>query len=52
VQQLQEGKGVQLDTAIVDAFLHAFPDLTALPLPTPAFHPVRLPAHAVDARRA
>jgi putative two-component system response regulator len=52
VRELQEGKGVQFDTPLVEAFLRAFPDLSALPLPTPTFNPVRLPAHAVDARRA
>jgi putative two-component system response regulator len=52
VRELQEGRGVQFEPACVDAFLHAFPDLAALPLPTPQFNPVRLPARAVEARRA
>jgi putative two-component system response regulator len=52
VRELQENKGVQFDPRIVDAFLHAFPDVAALPLATPKLNPVRLPAHAVEARRA
>ncbi|HXQ28313.1 MAG TPA: HD domain-containing phosphohydrolase [Gemmatimonadales bacterium] len=52
VRELQDGKGVQFDTVVVDAFLAAFADVTALPLPTPRLHPVRLPAHALEARRA
>ncbi|HUK22709.1 MAG TPA: HD domain-containing phosphohydrolase [Gemmatimonadales bacterium] len=52
VRELQEGKNVQFDEQIVDAFLRAFPDLTALPLATPQLNPVRLPARAVEARRA
>jgi hypothetical protein len=52
VRELQEGKNVQFDEQIVDAFLRAFPDMTALPLATPQLNPVRLPARAVEARRA
>jgi putative nucleotidyltransferase with HDIG domain len=52
VRELQEGKGVQFEPQCVEAFLRAFPDVAALPLPTPQFNPVRLPAHAVEARRA
>jgi len=52
VRELQEGKGVQYEPKVVDAFLRAFPDLSALPLATPARNPVRLPARALEARRA
>jgi putative two-component system response regulator len=52
LRELQDGKGVQFDGVVVDAFLAAFADMNALPLPTPGLHPVRLPAQAVEARRA
>ena len=51
VRELQEGKDVQFDVRVVEAFLQAFPD-AGLPLATPQLNPVRLPAHAVEARRA
>jgi putative nucleotidyltransferase with HDIG domain len=51
VRELQEGKGVQFDPALVDAFLHAFPDASALPLSTPQLNPVRLPVRAAEAQR-
>src|SRR5213593_1151694 len=50
VQELKEGRGVQFDPQAVDAFLAAFPDLSALPVPTPAVRPLHLPA-LPDARR-
>lgn len=52
VRELEEGKGVQFDPQAVEAFLHAFPDMATLPVPTPEFRPLRLPARAVAARRA
>ncbi|HUL04325.1 MAG TPA: HD domain-containing phosphohydrolase [Gemmatimonadales bacterium] len=51
VRELQEGKGVQFDPVLVDAFLHAFPDPSALPLATPQLSPVRLPLRATEAQR-
>jgi putative two-component system response regulator len=51
-RELEDGKGVQFDGVVVDAFLAAFADVTELPLPTPRLNPVRLPAHALEARRA
>jgi cyclic di-GMP phosphodiesterase len=35
IQELRDGRGVQFDPAVVDAFLHAFPEPTALPISTP-----------------
>jgi len=52
VRELNEWRGVQFEPSVVDAFLRAFPDLGALPLPTPTRNRVRLPAHALEARRA
>ncbi len=52
VRELQDGKGVQFEPQLVEAFLSAFHDVAALPLPTPTFNPVHLPARAVAARRA
>src|SRR2546427_4966407 len=50
LQELEEGKGKQFHPPAVDAFLAAFPDLSALPVPTPAVRPLHLPA-LPDARR-
>jgi len=52
VRELHECKGVQFDPVLVDAFLQAFADRNALPLPTPQFNRVRMPVRAVEARRA
>ena len=50
--ELEEGKGVQFDTAIVDGFRRAFPEVGSLPIPTPQLQPLRLPVRAMEARRA
>jgi response regulator RpfG family c-di-GMP phosphodiesterase len=50
--ELEEGKGIQFDPAIVDAFRHAFPEVGSLPIPTPQLQPLRLPVRAMEARRA
>jgi len=52
VRELQEGKGVQFDPQIVDAFLQAFSDASVLPLPTPQLSRVRIPARSLEARPA
>lgn len=52
LRELEARKMVQFDPEIVDAFLKAFPVAEALPLPTPPLRPLRLPAPAMDARRA
>ena len=52
LQELEAGQGVQFDVRAVDAFRRAFPEVTALPIPTPEPRPLRLPARAVEARRA
>lgn len=51
VQELEEGKGIQFDPAIVAAFQQAFPELGSLPIPTPQMQPLRLPVRAMEARR-
>jgi putative nucleotidyltransferase with HDIG domain len=51
VRELQAGKTVQFDPRAVEGFLRAFPDVGALPLPTPKLTPARLPARATEARR-
>ncbi|MGH6691947.1 MAG: HD-GYP domain-containing protein, partial [Gammaproteobacteria bacterium] len=50
--ELEEGKGVQFDGDIVNAFLKAFAETTTLPIPTPQLQPLRLPTRAMEARRA
>jgi len=50
--ELEEGKGIQFDAAIVDAFRRAFPEVGSLPIPTPQLQPLRLPVRAMEARRA
>jgi HD-GYP domain-containing protein (c-di-GMP phosphodiesterase class II) len=52
MEELEAGKGVQFDPAIVEGFAGAFPDMGALPLPTPQLSPLRLPRRAMEARRA
>lgn len=50
--ELEQGRGVQFDAGAVDAFLRAFTEHGALPIPTPQLQPLRLPSRAMDARRA
>ena len=52
MKELEEGKGVQFDADIVEAFKRAFPELGSLPIPTPQLQPLRLPVRAMEARRA
>ncbi len=52
MHELEQGKGVQFDAQIVDAFLRAFAEGAALPIPTPQLQPLRLPTRAMEARRA
>ena len=52
MRELEEGKDVQFDAEIVKAFLRAFSEDTALPIPTPQLQPLRLPTRAMEARRA
>lgn len=52
MRELEEWKGVQFDTTIVNAFLRAFAENTSLPIPTPQLQPLRLPTRAMEARRA
>ncbi len=52
MRELEEGKGVQFDGDIVNAFLKAFAENTTLPIPTPQLQPLRLPTRAMEARRA
>src|SRR6266566_2269634 len=50
IRELEVGKGVQFDPSVVDAFLAAFPDITALPVASPRVRPLRLPVSAVKVR--
>ena len=52
MRELEEGRGVQFDAEIVSAFMRAFAEDTALPIPTPQLQPLRLPTRAMEARRA
>jgi putative nucleotidyltransferase with HDIG domain len=52
MRELEEGRGVQFDAEIVNAFLRAFAEDTSLPIPTPQLQPLRLPTRAMEARRA
>jgi len=52
IKELEEGKGIQFDVDIVEAFKRAFPELSSLPIPTPQLQPLRLPVRAMEARRA
>jgi response regulator RpfG family c-di-GMP phosphodiesterase len=52
MKELEEGKGIQFDADIVEAFKRAFPELGSLPIPTPQLQPLRLPVRAMEARRA
>ena len=50
IRELEEGKGVQFDPSVVDAFLAAFPDITALPVASPRVRPLHLPVSALKVR--
>lgn len=52
MHELEQGKRVQFDPEVVDAFLQAFAGQAALPIPTPQLQPLRLPIRAMEARRA
>jgi response regulator RpfG family c-di-GMP phosphodiesterase len=52
MEELEAGRGIQFDPAIVDGFVRAFPESGALPIPTPQLSPLRLPNRAMEARRA
>jgi len=51
LDELRAGKGRQFDPGAVDAFLHAFPEIRRLPIPTPERQVLR-PSGARRARRA
>jgi len=51
LQELEDGKGVQFDPEVVQAFLAAFPDKAALPVATPEVQPLHLPVAPLEARR-
>src|SRR5262245_61038020 len=52
IHELEHGKSVQFDPAVVDAFCQAFVGNLALPIPTPQLQPLRLPTPAMEASRA
>lgn len=52
LQELVAGKGIQFAPDAVHGFLRAFPEVSTLPIPTPELRPLRLPALAMEARRA
>jgi HD-GYP domain-containing protein (c-di-GMP phosphodiesterase class II) len=52
MRELEEGKGIQFDPDIVDAFLRAYQEGASLPIPTPQLQPLRLPMRVMEARRA
>ncbi|PYO94901.1 MAG: two-component system response regulator [Gemmatimonadetes bacterium] len=52
MRELEEGKGIQFDPDIVNAFLRAFQEGASLPIPTPQLQPLRLPMRVMEARRA
>src|SRR5712691_11472165 len=51
LQELEDGKAVQFDSEVVQAFLAAFPDKAALPVATPEVQPLHLPVAPLEARR-
>jgi HD-GYP domain-containing protein (c-di-GMP phosphodiesterase class II) len=52
MRELEKGIGIQFDGGAVRAFQKAFTEDAALPIPTPQLQPLRLPARAMEARRA
>jgi putative two-component system response regulator len=52
IRELEQGIGIQFDGDVVRAFQQAFSEHAALPIPTPQLQPLRLPARAMEARRA
>src|SRR2546426_5392986 len=51
-QELLDGKGVQFERAVVDAFLRAFPNAASLPMASPELRPLHLPTPGAAVRRA
>jgi HD-GYP domain-containing protein (c-di-GMP phosphodiesterase class II) len=51
LQELHDGRGVQFDTAAVEAFLRAFSEVVSLPIPTPEYRPLKLRARAEEVER-
>jgi putative nucleotidyltransferase with HDIG domain len=51
LQELRDGRGVQFDTDVVDAFLRAFSEVVSLPIPTPEYRPLKLRARAEEVGR-
>ncbi|HEU5260551.1 MAG TPA: HD domain-containing phosphohydrolase [Gemmatimonadales bacterium] len=52
VQELNDGRDVQFESRVVDAFFAAFPDVRALPVTAPELRPLHLPTPAAGVRRA
>jgi len=51
-QELLDGKGVQFERAVVEAFLRAFPNGASLPMASPELRPLHLPTPGAAVRRA
>src|SRR5437870_7723137 len=51
-QELLDGKGVQFERAVVEAFLRAFPNAASLPMASPELRPLHLPTPGAAVRRA
>src|SRR5207247_8734227 len=47
--ELRDGKGVQFDPEVVEAFVRAYPSAQQLPIATPAPRMLRLPENVVPA---
>jgi len=51
-QELLDGKGVQFERAVVEAFVRAFPNGASLPMASPELRPLHLPTPGAAVRRA
>jgi putative nucleotidyltransferase with HDIG domain len=51
LQELRDGKSVQFDPEVVEAFLRAFPEVVSLPIATPEYRPLKLRVRAEEVGR-
>jgi HD-GYP domain-containing protein (c-di-GMP phosphodiesterase class II) len=51
LQELRDGRGVQFDGDVVEAFLRAFSEVVSLPIATPEYRPLKMRARVEEVGR-